>query len=159
MSLNAALLKLSDADDSHWTDDGAPRLDVLKRFGAGTVTRQQVAGTGRIRRTITAEADKPSTSATAAETAAEVEKNLYAVAAARDRLRDAEAAVKVSRGAVADALRKWLLANPRPDAMQVARDHAARDRARLQDEALGLVEPPEPLRLFACDAARAIKRR
>lgn len=42
MEITAALATLDPLDDSHWTTDGAPRLDVVSARVGGTVTRQQV---------------------------------------------------------------------------------------------------------------------
>lgn len=42
-AIKEALLKLDPSDDSHWTSDGLPRLNVVSRFcGSGDLSRQDV---------------------------------------------------------------------------------------------------------------------
>lgn len=63
-----ALSKLDASDDAHWTNDGAPRLDVLKKFLGVAATRDEVnkAAPGFNRDAASGAAQAATTPATAA---------------------------------------------------------------------------------------------
>lgn len=44
MNLKEALSKLDSDNDDHWTQEGLPRLDVLKTMTGQSVTRSDIFG-------------------------------------------------------------------------------------------------------------------
>lgn len=60
MAIGDAVSKLDDADDSHWLDDGRPRMEAVEAtFGDTTPTREEVDKVGRVRVLHASEANNP----------------------------------------------------------------------------------------------------
>lgn len=138
VSLKEFLAKLDVSNDSHWTADGAPRLDVLKKLSGNAATRDEVnkAWPGFSR----------ATAAQGGSATAEVAAAIAATPPPKDTPEGVTAPAPVNEPVVAD---------PEPEAEEPATDEEiseAHEDHRVQTAKL------EQLRKVAADAKIAVEK-
>ena len=139
-NLSDLLEKLSDADDSVWTDDGAPRLSVVQDFLRDkTITRADIAAVGRVRNQMVSEQPKIPLTPEAAAIAADAAE--AARLAASEKLAAQKIVVRNLRGKLADALTIFNGFTPRKTVSDLVRENSLRERTRKLAEINGEIEP------------------
>jgi hypothetical protein len=130
---------LDDSNPTHWTDDGAPRLEVVQSLSRDpAITRADLALYGRVRDLT------PKPIPLTHEAAAIAADNAEAAAlAARERVAAQKVTVRIARKALADAVLIWQGSQPKRDVADLVRENAAAEIERKMAVIRGEIEPEE----------------
>jgi len=135
--LKEILAAFDDQNPTLWTDDGEPRLSVVqKAMRDDTVTRADIALTGRVRSMVSPEI--PLTPEAAAIAADEAE---AAVIAAREKVAATKIVLRIKRKALADAIMIFNGLSPKRDVADLVRENSAREIERKMAIINGTAEP------------------
>jgi hypothetical protein len=136
-TLKEILAAFDDQNPALWTDDGEPRLSIVqKAMRDDTVTRADIALTGRVRTMVSREI--PLTPEAAAIAADEAE---AAAIAAREKVAVTKVVLKQKRKAQSNAIMIFNGLTPKRDVADLVRENSAREIARKMAIIDGTAEP------------------